>query len=125
MVKPTLELLPDEVYALRQDVKSILKFLEEHGNFRQSSNQTEKFLTVPQAAEFLNLATQTVYGLIHRKQIPCFKRQKRVYFSKPDLTAWLESGRLKTHDEIAAECHPTLIRRSVHKKNESSLINLN
>jgi len=110
MVKPTLELLPDEVYALRQDVKSIIKFLEEHGNLRQNGSQTDKFLTVPQAAEFLNLATQTVYGLIHRKQIPCFKRQKRVYFSKPDLIAWLESGRLKTREELASE-RPILVRR--------------
>ena len=111
MVKPTFELLPDEVFALRQDVKSIIKFLEEHGNLRQNGSQTDKFLTVPQAAEFLNLAPQTVYGLIHRKQIPCFKRQKRVYFSRPDLIAWLESGRLKTHDEIASESHAILVKR--------------
>lgn len=85
-------------------------------NYKEDSSPAvdkDKFLTVAQAAEFLNLATQTVYGLIHRKQIPCFKRQKRVYFSKPDLIAWLESGRLKTHEEIASECRPILVRRGV------------
>jgi excisionase family DNA binding protein len=79
MVKPTLELLPDEVYALRQDVKSIMNFLMEHGNLSHNNLQTEKFLTVPEAAKFLGLANQTIYGLISRKQIPCMKRQKRVY----------------------------------------------
>lgn len=115
MVKPSFELLPDEVFALRQDVKSILKFIEEHGNFSPSGNQTDKFLTVPQAAEFLNLAPQTVYGLIHRKQIPCFKRQKRVYFTKTELSSWLEAGRLKTHDEIASESRAILVKRGVSK----------
>ena len=73
-------------------------------------NPESPFLTVPEAAKFLNLANQTIYGLIHRKQIPCFKRQKRVYFSKPDLIAWLESGRLKTREELASE-RPILVRR--------------
>ena len=115
MVKPTLELLPDEVYALRQDVKSIMNFLMEHGNARQSNLQSDKFLTVPEAAQFLGLATQTIYGLISRKQIPCMKRQKRVYFSKSDLTAWIEAGRLKTRDEIASESRPILVKRGGNK----------
>ena len=115
MVKPTLELLPDEVYALRQDVKSIMNFLMEHGNARQSDLQSDKFLTVPEAAQFLGLATQTIYGLISRKQIPCMKRQKRVYFSKAELSSWIEAGRLKTHDEIVSESRPILVKRGGHK----------
>ena len=113
MVKPTLELLPEEVSELRQDVKSILKFLLEHGNARQSGLQIEKFLTVTEAAEFLSLAPQTIYGLISRREIPCMKRQKRVYFSMIQLISWLEAGHQKTRAEIAAESHPKLARKGV------------
>jgi excisionase family DNA binding protein len=78
-------------------------------------NPETPFLTVAEAAKFLNLATQTVYGLIHRKQIPCMKKQKRVYFSKDSLIAWIESGKLKTHDELVAESRPIFVRKGVHK----------
>jgi excisionase family DNA binding protein len=88
-------------------------------------NLESPFLTVPEAAKFLGLANQTIYGLIHRKQIPCMKRQKRVYFTREQLTTWVETGRLKTHDEIAAECQPIHLKRGVHKKNEASIVNLN
>jgi excisionase family DNA binding protein len=109
--KPTLELLPEEVYELRQDVKTILKFLADHGNARQNGNQSDEFLTVSEAAIFLNLAKQSIYGLISRKQLPYIKKLKRVYFSKTELTKWLESGRQMTHQEIAANSRPILVRK--------------
>lgn len=114
MNKPSLESLPFEVDELRQDVKSILKFLADHGNARQSGNQIDKFLTVPEAAEFLSLAPQTIYGLINRKKLACMKREKRVYFSKPDLIAWLEAGHRKTREELASE-RPILVKRGGSK----------
>jgi hypothetical protein len=42
------------------------------------------------------------------------KRQKRVYFSKTELSAWIEAGRLKTHDEIVSES------RAIHVKKGSA-----
>jgi len=80
-------------------------------------NPESPFLTVAEAAKFLNLATQTVYGLIHRKLIPCMKKQKRVYFSKDSLIAWIESGHLKTREEIASESRPKLIKKGIQKWN--------
>ncbi|MEI6059433.1 MAG: helix-turn-helix domain-containing protein [Bacteroidota bacterium] len=109
---PTFENLPSVVNELQNDVTWIKRFLQQQESLVQNpSTDDGKFLTVPEAARFLGLATQTVYGLIHRKQIPCMKRQKRVYFSKQELIKWIESGRMKTRDEIAAESHPALIRR--------------
>ncbi len=89
------------------------ELIRQRTNPAPSSAQTSEspFLTVAQAADFLNLAPQTIYGLISRKQIPCFKRQKRVYFSKETLTNWLQSGRLKTTEEIEAESHPILVKK--------------
>ncbi|MEI8049342.1 MAG: helix-turn-helix domain-containing protein [Bacteroidota bacterium] len=108
---PTFDNLPSVVNELQNDVTWIRRFLQQQESHVQNSSAEGKFLTVPEAAEFLGLATQTVYGLIHRKQIPCMKRQKRVYFSKQELTEWIQSGRMKTRDEIAAQSHPVLIKR--------------
>lgn len=81
----------------------------------ESSNPESHFLTVIEAAAFLKLAPQTVYALTSKKKIPYLKKGKRVYFTKEQLISWMESGRKKTSDEIAAECHPILFRKGGHK----------
>jgi excisionase family DNA binding protein len=48
-----------------------------------------KYLTVSEAARYLNLAKQTVYGFTSRRTIPFIKRAKRLLFTKSDLDAWL------------------------------------
>jgi len=91
-------------------IESILAQLENHQDSSKNSEE-DRFLTLPEAADFLGLAKQSIYGLICRQQIPYMKRQKRVYFSKAELTHWLESGRRLTRDEIATSSRPTLIKK--------------
>ena len=47
-------------------------------------------LTVDQAAEFLTISKHTVYKLTASKEIPFFKRGKRVYFSRKSLSDWIK-----------------------------------
>ncbi len=108
---PSFNDLPSEVSDLRKDVNWIKQFLQQKDDLDPQSDQPDKFLTVPEAAQFLGLATQTIYGLICRKEIPCMKRQKRVYFSKAILIKWLEDGRRLTRQEIAENSRPTLMKR--------------
>lgn len=112
---PTFDQLPSEISLLKDDVAWIKNFLQQNNSTGRDSYDSEKFLTVPEAAQFLGLANQTVYGLISRKLIPYMKRQKRVYFSKAELTKWLEAGRRLTRDEIAASSRPTLIKKGASR----------
>jgi Helix-turn-helix domain len=48
-------------------------------------------LTVEQAADFLNIAPQTVYQNI--KKIPNRKKHGRLFFFRSELLAYLESGK--------------------------------
>ena len=66
-----------------------------------STDQTEQLLTIQQASEFLNLSVPTLYGYVHRSEIPVMKKSKRLYFSKKELFAWVKTGRKKTIQEIA------------------------
>lgn len=66
------------------------------------SPQKELF-TVPQAATFLSLSIPTIYGLIHKGEIPNMKQGKRCYFLKSDLMKYLEQGRRKSNAEIKKE----------------------
>lgn len=67
-----------------------------------------ELLTVKQAAELLSVSVPTIYGYVHFRQIPCMKRRGRVYFSKSELLAWVQSGKRSTIDEIKTRAINTL-----------------
>ncbi len=97
----TFENLPQSVQKLFDKVESIEKLIIE-----QSVNQPDPekdLLTVDEAAEFLNLAKPTIYGLLHRKELPNMKRGKKVYFSKKDLIDYLQAGRRKSMEQLKEE----------------------
>ncbi len=74
---------------------------------------TDELLTVQDAAQLLRLSVPTIYSLIHKGEIPCMKRSKRVYFSKVDLIEYLKAGKKKTLATLANEADTFL---SNHKK---------
>ena len=63
-------------------------------------SDTDELLTVQQAAQFLSLRVPTIYGLLHKGELPVMKRSKRCYFSKVDLINYLKQGRKKTLAEV-------------------------
>jgi excisionase family DNA binding protein len=87
---------PDELENLIQS--SIRKVLSEQ-NIATHKVANEKFLTIKEAAEYLNLAEQTLYGFTSKGLIPFIKRAKRVLFLKADLEKWLKQGRKLTLQE--------------------------
>jgi excisionase family DNA binding protein len=62
-------------------------------------NPADDLLTISQAAELLSLTVPTIYGLVHRHEIPNSKRGKRLYFSKAELLEWVSAGRRRTITE--------------------------
>jgi excisionase family DNA binding protein len=70
----------------------------------------DELLTIKQAAEILSISVPTVYGYVHFRQIPCMKRRGRLYFSKSELLAWVQSGKRSTLDEIKADALKSLER---------------
>jgi excisionase family DNA binding protein len=105
--------LPNAVATLFEKVIGLELLLKDHLKVGQSP-QSETLLTIGQATELLNLSKSTIYGLIHRKEIPVMKRGNRVYFSKQELTNWIVAGRKKTKEEIEAEAeaHLTAINKN-------------
>lgn len=60
----------------------------------------DQLFSVSEAAQFLNLSVATLYSKVSRNEIPVFKKGKRLYFSKSELTAWIESGKMLTNEEL-------------------------
>lgn len=81
---------------LRQDIRS-----------QKSTVDSDDLLTIDQISKQLNLAVQTIYGLVSRREIPVYKRGKRLYFSKKEILEWVKAGRIWTMNEIEADAKKT------------------
>ena len=78
---------------------------------------TDELLTVQDAAKFLSLSVATIYGLIHKGELPAIKRTKRVYFSKFELMTYLKQGRKKTIKDFANDADTYLLTNKKGCKN--------
>jgi len=67
---------------------------------KKTNEQTEKLLTIKEAAKFLDFTVPTVYAKVSRGELPVMKRGKRLYFSNIELVEYLKAGRKKTNAEI-------------------------
>jgi len=74
-------------------------------------DQTEQFLTIKEAAEFLNLTVPTLYSKCSRGELPFMKRSKRLYFSSAELMEYLKAGHKKTNAELEAEADAYLANK--------------
>lgn len=80
-----------ELYRLRGEVLKL-----KHGD------SPDDVMDVNEAAKYLNLAKQTLYIKVSKRQIPHIKQGKKLRFLKSDLLKWLKQGRKATAKEIAA-----------------------
>jgi excisionase family DNA binding protein len=70
---------------------------------RKSETSKTEFLNLKEAAQYLNLANQTIYGLTSKNEIPFLKRGKKLYFKKSELENWINEGKRKSVAEIKKE----------------------
>ena len=77
-------------------------------NLTVQNHEPNQFMTVKQAANLLNLAVTSVYGLVQRAEIPYYKRGKRLYFSEEEILAWIQAGRRSTMAEIQENARKSL-----------------
>ena len=71
--------------------------------------QTEKPLTLEEAARYLDLSTSTLYKMTSSSKICFYKPNgKRIYFDKSDLDAWILRNPVKTETEIEQEANDYL-----------------
>lgn len=109
----TFEQLPQAVSEIFDKLENIQQLLAaERGTAKQGN---EDLLTIQQAAEFLHLSVPTIYGHVSKSVIPHSKRGKRLYFSKGELTAWIQAGRKKTTAEITTE-----VENGLNQKNKKA-----
>ena len=79
------------------------------GNPRDSEdNQEDCPITIKEASSLIKLAVPTIYGLVHKRKIPSYRRGKILYFLRPELLDWIKSGRQSTIQEIQEDAANSL-----------------
>lgn len=76
--------------------------------------QSSVFLDVDQAAKFLGIAKATLYGKCCKLLIPHFKKGKKLYFNKTELTDWLKSGKRRPIKDINENVNTHLRNRKLN-----------
>lgn len=105
--------LPKAVAMLLDEIKELKKLITTHTATAEPSEPQDELMNVEQTAEFLNLSVPTIYGKVHRRELPVMKRGNRLYFSKFELLDYLKQGRQQTMQEIEDEAGSYLLN---HKK---------
>lgn len=61
----------------------------------------KEFLTVQEAADFLNLSKSMIYKLTRERQLPIYKPNgKNVFIHRDDLNNWIKQNRILTQQEL-------------------------
>lgn len=92
---------------IQSSVRKVLK--ETPPQTVEPTDHREQLLTIQEAAAFLSLTVPTMYSKVSRREIPCMKRSKRLYFSRIELLEYLKEGRKKSYAEIEQEAEAFLL----------------
>ena len=84
---------------------------------KKSQTDPERFLSIQEASELLNLTVPTVYSKVSKGELPFMKRSKRLYFSRTELLEYLKDGRKKSNSEIEQEAETYLLNIKKGLKN--------
>lgn len=95
--------LPETVIRLEDKIDKLTSYI--HSLDTKKSEPVDRQFTVPETADFLDLAPATVYTKFHKGELPGNKVGGRLYFFESDLRSYIRTGRRKTNAEIWAEAN--------------------
>lgn len=97
----SFENLPRAVAYLVSEIAEI-KFLVEK---KESPIIPQKRIPIDitEACHIIGKAKPTVYTLVRKRLIPCYKNGKKLYFFEDELLEWITKGKRKTLKEIESE----------------------
>ena len=97
----SFETLPKAVAHLVSELAEV-KSLVEKG---QTPILTQKRVPIgiDEACQIIGKAKPTVYALVRKRLLPCYKNGKKLYFFEDELLKWIALGKKKTLLEIESE----------------------
>ena len=102
------ELILDKLNNIENLLKTVL----------QNDNSTVTFtevLNLTQASVYVSLSKSAIYKKTSERNIPHFKKGKKLYFKKSELDHWLTSMKISTKDEIDQAATDYIVRKGKFK----------
>ena len=87
---------------LKEILQELLPELLQELHYNQSTS-SEEFLDAQKSAAFIGESLSSFYRRTSDRDIPFYKRGKKIFCKKSELIAWLESGKKKSTKEIEDE----------------------
>jgi excisionase family DNA binding protein len=66
---------------------------------------------IEEACRIIGKAKPTVYALVRKRLLPCYKNGKKLYFFEDELLEWIAKGKKKTLSEIESEAETEYNKR--------------
>ena len=96
----TFDKLPEAVAYLIKEVSQLRKLVEE----RQKPIISKRVaIGIDEACKIIKKAKPTVYTLVRKGLLPCYKHGKKLYFYEDELLDWIEKGKRKTVDDLITD----------------------
>lgn len=95
-------------------IESLLRNLNVSVPDKQFVPVTEVF-NLSQAAEYVSLSKSAIYKKTSERNIPHFKKGKKLYFKRIELDVWLTENKISTNAEIETQAMNYILRKGNRK----------
>lgn len=65
-----------------------------------NTTATEEILNLENASHYVGISKSTIYKYTSSREIPHFKRGKKLFFKKVELDDWLTTNKINSREEI-------------------------
>jgi excisionase family DNA binding protein len=104
----TFDKLPEAVAFL---IKEITQIKELVGCKQYPPPVKRVPIGIEETCRIIGKAKPTIYTLVRKRQIPCYKNGKKLYFFEDELLEWISKGKKKTLLEIESELEAAYKKR--------------
>ena len=73
-------------------------------------------LNIEEASQLTGFTKQHIYRLTSTRQIPFYKRGRKLFFDKAELERWLLGERVPTREELESEAETYLSTMHINRK---------
>lgn len=113
MKEITFDKLPEAVAYLIKEVSQIRELVEVK---QMQPTEKRKPIAINEACRLVMKAKPTIYALVRKGLIPCYKNGKKLYFYEDELLAWIDKGKKKTTEELRSEIEAEMQPWKKHQK---------
>jgi excisionase family DNA binding protein len=91
------------------NIETLLESLSQRQPLQEVGNS--EILNLEETSKYTSMARATLYKMTSTREIPHFKRGKRLYFRKSELDAWITNNRVMTKEEIDGMADEYIMRK--------------